>query len=537
MPKRQKGIYLIILSGLFLMLFSFWLMFHTFSFDSSTNQLLIAAKASSDFASHIPHIRSFSKGLNWPPQFPLYPGEPTRYHFLFYAMTGILEKFGLRIDLALNLFSGLGFLSLVLLILIFNSTVFSSLAVGLLAVLFFLFNGSFSFLDFLNKIPPGRNLFSVLVNNTAFPSFGPWNGSEITAFWNLNIYTNQRHLGLSFAVILLIIYILVSRRKKLFFTVGFLAGSLLLLNQAGFLIAVVFVGWFFISEGDLRLPLLYSGLGFIPWLLLTLKMVNLSPQVTFKPGYLIPGDLNLLSFIRFWFLNLGLHTLLIPLGIILAPGKIKKSLVVPLTVLFIVPNLFRFSPDMINNHKLFNFFLIIGAAFSAYAVVRIWKTGFMGKITALFLVLLLTLGGLVDFFPVKNDYFVRITDLPVNPDIQFFIDKTPPGSVILNSFWLYHPASLAGRFIYNGYPYFTWSYGYDQVKRENSALGIYSAPSKLVACQLLKQNRISYVELSPYHEEFIHPNAVMWQSEFYRVYQNPVSGFTVYDVKMSCNSL
>jgi hypothetical protein len=537
MPKRQRWILLTAFFCLGLLLFSFWLMFHTFSFDSQNNQLLIAAKASSDFGSHIPQIRSFSKGNNWPPQYPLYSGEPTRYHFLFYAVTGFLEKLGLRIDLALNFSSSLGFLSLCLLIFIFSSELFSSLVVGFLAVILFLFNGSFSFLDFLAKYPLDSHFLFSLLNNTAFPSFGPWNGSQITAFWNLNIYTNQRHLGISFAVALLIVYILASKKKQLYYLIGFLAGSLLLLNQAAFFVVVIFVSWLFISVRELRRPLLYSGLGFLPWLMLTMALVNISPSTKFKPGFLIPGSLTLVSFIQFWLLNFGLHTFLIPLGLFLSPTRLKKMFFLPLLLLFIIPNLIQFSPDMINNHKLFNFFLVIGASFSALALNRIWNTGLFGKISALVLCIFLVLGGVVDFFPVLNDYYVRITDQPVNPDIQFFIANTPRKAVVLNSTWLYHPASLAGRDIYNGYPYFTWSYGYDQVTREKSALEIYASRTKTEACHLLLKNKISYVELSPDHEEFIYPNTSMWQAEFISVYKNIISGLTVYDVSQSCRSI
>src|SRR5574340_918749 len=87
--------------------FSVWLMFHTFSYQSGS--MLIAIKAWSDFASHIPLIRSFSLGNNFPPEYPIFPGEPIRYHFLFYLLVGLLEKAGLRIDWALNLPSALSF--------------------------------------------------------------------------------------------------------------------------------------------------------------------------------------------------------------------------------------------------------------------------------------------------------------------------------------------------------------------------------------------------------------------------------------------
>ena len=82
-------------------------MFSTFSYEKGVME--ISSKAWSDFANHIPLIRSFSLGNNFPPQYPLFAGPPIRYHFLFYAFAGFLEKTGIRIDYALNIPSILGF--------------------------------------------------------------------------------------------------------------------------------------------------------------------------------------------------------------------------------------------------------------------------------------------------------------------------------------------------------------------------------------------------------------------------------------------
>src|SRR5688572_8586263 len=80
------------------LLFSFFLMFHTFSYDTRTHTMSMASKVWSDFGAHIPLIRSFSYGANWdrlltgqPIESPLFPGEPIRYHFGFYALVGALE--------------------------------------------------------------------------------------------------------------------------------------------------------------------------------------------------------------------------------------------------------------------------------------------------------------------------------------------------------------------------------------------------------------------------------------------------------------
>lgn len=510
-----------------LLSFSFWLMFHTFSYDQTSHRLLIASKAYSDFGSHIPQIRSFSLGANWPPEYPLFPGEKTRYHFLFYAFVGLLEKAGLNIDYALNIPSSLGFFFLTVLIFIFVTKAFSSQIVGFLSVIFFLFNGSFSFLDFYQKYPDSLKNFA---------SFGPWNGSLISAFWSLNIYTNQRHLGLSYAVTLLIVLILQQKIRRYYYYVGFLTGSLLLLNQAAFSIVAIFLFWFFIFNSHDRIPIVISGLGFIPWFILTRLLVNISPLISFVPGYLIPDSLTVFSFIRYWFLNLGFHFLLIPVGIYLAPKKLK-TLAFPLLTIFIMANLWQFSPDMINNHKFFNFIIIIAASFSALSIVRIWSFGLIGKIISPLIVLSFILGGVTDFFPVKNDYFISIPDYAANPDADFVLYHTPARSVFLNSFWFYHPASLAGRSVFNGYSYFTWSYGYDQVDRENITAKIYAAPDKYSACSLLLKYHISYVELSPGKLDFIHPNYQLWHSGFTPVYQNPYTNLKFYSVSSDCSGL
>ena len=121
-------------------------MWRTFQYHNHT--FYISAKVWSDFAAHLPLIRSFSWGQNWPPEYPLFPGEPIRYHFLFYFLVGQLEKLGLPLDWALNLPSALGFGGLLTIIYLFSKFIFQSSLTGFLAVILFLFNSSLSFLEF-----------------------------------------------------------------------------------------------------------------------------------------------------------------------------------------------------------------------------------------------------------------------------------------------------------------------------------------------------------------------------------------------------
>src|SRR3989344_4977790 len=515
------------------LLFSSWLMFSTFSYKAGS--MLIATKAWSDFASTIPLIRSFSLGSNFPPQYPLFPGEPIHYHFLFYLIVGLLEKTGIRIDYSLNILSIFGFFSLLIMIYLLAKKLFHSKFVGILSVIFFLFNGSFSFLEFFKTHPISGNLLIDIISNKTFPSFGPYDGKIISAFWNLNIYTNQRHLSLSFAILLFLIYLFYPSpvfKRKLFSIIfsAFLITLLFFINQPSFIIAMLFMVFFVAINIKknflLSVPLI---LGIILFFLYSFPTSLYN--VSFKIGFLTPLPLTIKSFLFYWVSNFGLYTILLPISIIILPRKLKL-LSIPLFILFVIANVLQLSRDIINNHKFFNFILIIGGIFVSNLMFYVWKgKGLLNKLLFFILIIFLTLSGIIDLMPIKNDAKITLRDTPTNPDIAFILKRTKPNDIILNNTSLYNPASLAGRSIFFGYSYFAWSYGYDTASRKAIYLQIYRSGTKEIACNLLNKNNISYVELNNTPEEFIKPNLELWEKEFTKIYQNPESGIFLYDVK------
>jgi len=509
------------------LLFSFYLMFHTFSYDAKRHELLIASKAWSDFGAHIPLIRSFSYGPNLtrlfsaqPIESPLFPKEPIRYHFGFYAIVGLLEKLGVRIDWALNIPSALGFFLLLLCIFQLSYFLFKNYWISFLSILFTLFNGSLSFVKFFQT-----HGIADIITNSRFPSFGPWDGRNITAFWTLNIYTNQRHLALSYGLILLCLLV---RKKPLY--VALIASLLIFVHYAAFAILCLFLLWIFIVDHTSRRTLIISGICTIPAIYFLTRVANIGSGVVWHPGYLATKNI-----LRFWFENLGLHMFLIPLGLLLAPNKIRRVFLVPLLILFVAPNLFRFSTDMINNHKFFNFFLIIGNMFSAYAIVFLAKrfhsvTGVLGYLFIGVLVVLTTLSGIIDFFPIVNDYRGTVSDK--SEDRKFFM-TLPQDAVIANSTWFYHPASLAGRSLFSGYTYFTWSYGYNQTDREQHLRAIYSAPNRQTLCDLIRRNNVAAIELNPKPETYLSPNLALWHT-LPADYENPTTHLKIFSTKNIC---
>ena len=244
------------------LLFSSWLMFSTFSYQNGS--MLIASKAWSDFASHIPLIRSFSFGNNFPPEYPIFPGSPIRYHFLFYLAVGFLEKTGLRIDFALNILSAISFLFLLYMIYKLSRLLFKNYCVAILAVLLFLFNGSLSFVYFFKNHPLSfpKTIFDIL-NNQIFPAFAPYDKSLISGgFWNLNVFTNQRHFALPLAISLFIFYFLIKAEKtnrklslKLATLFGILIGIFSFLHGAVLIMSIAVLCCMFLLFPKQRIPI------------------------------------------------------------------------------------------------------------------------------------------------------------------------------------------------------------------------------------------------------------------------------------------
>lgn len=539
--KHLIGIIILLLSAIF----SFWLMSATFSYHEGS--MSIATKAWSDFGSHIPLIRSFSYGFNFPIEYPIFPGEPIRYHFLFYLFVGIFEKLGLRIDYSLNILSALSFMSLIMSIYLLSSFLFKSKKVAILSVVFFLFNSSLSFLEFFKVHPISPHIFSQIIYNNTFSSFGPYDGKIVSAFWNLNIYTNQRHLALSISFLLLLMLFMLKLSRKniklnylIIFSWSVLIGILPYLHFGIFIMLYIIIGTLFIFFPKARLSiffiLFFGGVLALPRLLF-LQNGALPSSLEIYIGYL-SSDKTFIGILYYWFMNLGLSIILIPFGFLLSPKDGKKIFLAVLS-LFIIGNLIKFSPEIAANHKFFTFFIIIGNMFSAFALLKLWHIRILGKVIVVPLFCLMILSGVIDFFPIKNDSYMTIADYPKNLDVKWIVENTPKDSIFLNSTYFNHPASIAGRKIFLGWPYFPWSIGYDTNKRSAIMKQMLGSSDISSACRLLKKNNIDYVEIKIQNppDPNIPPISRLYEQRFYKIYSNIQENYSLYEVKKSCDRI
>lgn len=175
--------------------------------------------------------------------------------------------------------------------------------------------------------------------------------------------------------------------------------------------------------------------------------------------------------------------------------------------------------------------------FSAYTLYILWRKKQLFRPFVIIIFFFMTFGGVIDFFPIYNDHKISITDYKENEDANWIKNNTSPNSVFLNTTFLYDPASLAGRKIFLGWPYFAWSQGYNTEKRGKILKSILGSEDKQTACKLLEENKIDYLEIKVQNppDPNVPPIFDLFQKEFVKGYANSQENYSIYSVNSNCN--
>ena len=171
---------------------------------------------------------------------------------------------------------------------------------------------------------------------------------------------------------------------------GFFIGLFPFIHMAVFGVMGIALLAFFLIYPKIRKQLFLTGLmGAIVALPQIVYMGGSEANIQlFNPGYLIE-NLSVSTFVRYWFMNLGISIFTILGGFILAK-KSQRKVFLPFLLLFITGNLFQFSVEVAANHKFFNLFIIGGNFFTAFFLVKLWESKVPKKIAAVVLTILLT---------------------------------------------------------------------------------------------------------------------------------------------------
>lgn len=457
-----------LLLNLILFCITFFAFQKTFSYTPDKS-FLIASNLYQDFGAHIPFIRYFSSGHSVM-EVPFFAGEGLTYHFMFDFYSGILENLGLRIDIAINLISALSLVFFFNMLFKYSKTLVKSAAAGVLTCVFFILNSDLSFIQIIQKY--GVSLVSYYQRNTYIEGniLGfPINGN----FLNINAYMNQRHLIFGLLWFLYVVFIFIARGKKelnnkevilLSVAIGiFPFWHLPILISLYLVLTGIWVFFKDLRRDILRVVLL-SLIVVIPQLLV-IKQHSVG-QILFNPGFMVAADFTLKSFSLFWLWNLGV---LIPLAIL---GFIKSNLLLKKVSLaylgiFISANLFQFSPNMFDNHKFFNAWVISLNILAALGTVYLFKKNGMPRVVSVLAVLLVTLSGTLNLFVLKNDIKTQIPDYRRSDIIRWINSNTNPNAIFLTNGEIYDPIQINGGRTFLGRVHYIYLYGGDATKRIN----------------------------------------------------------------------
>lgn len=477
----------------------------SFAYNPKLGQMILARHQMGDFGLHLSLIRSFSWGSNFPPELPFFPGKPLTYHYYFDLFVGILERSGVRIDIALNGISALAFTMLLYFIYKIPQVLFGkSKFLGIISVTLFILPSNLTFVDFFRDRTISFRLLNDIWRLPDYIHKGPFDGSIISIFFTLNVFLNQRHLVAALAISLGLLYFFLAalikkenRTDKQLIICGLLLGIssgihtlIFLSNLTIFIVLFVFfkryrwIAPFFLPAVFLSLP---------HFLVILLGNVGIVSHSFINPGFLTERPIEIKNFLEYWVQNFGIAMLLVPLGFLLSKPNQRRLLLV-FFLLFISANIFQFSFRIDHNHSLINYFVITANFYITYALFLLWKKTILHKIVVLILIVPLMLSGFLDLMVVKNDYHVRLQDAPGNAFMLWIKEQTHKNAVFLAYQQILDPITLSGRRNYYGATYYVSVMGYDYSERRLLTKMFFEAKTT-ETLQEMRRERIDYIVL------------------------------------------
>ncbi len=577
----------------------FWSIFIIRSLYAQGEVLHAGVSAFSDFGAHFPVIRSFSRGSNFPAQYPHFPDGTMRYHFMFYFMAGNLEFLGFNFPLALNLPSILSLICFSMLLYSLGAALTKKPLAGLVTCGLFAFRSSFAFFTYSKGFESLRDFIHALANNLNVDGSGREHiGSTMNESWGLwaqKVYVNQRHLAFAFGLFILVMFLLlplfvetveklknvikkdhpekkpensfVCYLKSILFTpeawlpqsyapcilAGLLLGMMAFWNGA---VVITGISILFVMAALSRHKIEYLITAVITFLLSTMQsrlfVGSGTGAVSFKyePGFLAQSDklgdifsyfaelLGILPFMllgvflvfipkdKNWLRYAAAIVFILPLIIYLpSVGLVWSFVIIGACAAFflyiatrndiqmnalspwlipvflgpiILASTLQLTPDITVNHKYIIFAMILlNIPVSDLLTNLFEKRSVSARVIAGGMFLMLTLTGIVDLITLYNLDKNSVTYNQAEPVQVWVQDETDPNAIFLTHYMTHYNAPmsifLAGRSVYNGYPYFTVTAGYDIDHRGEVMTRIYSAEDPQQLRELAISEGIDYI--------------------------------------------
>lgn len=529
----REGLFLGVLFG-----FILWTMFYVFHIDTENGKEILKSGVTvfSDYSPHTAMIRSFSFHDNFPTQYPHYGGQDIKYHFMFQFLAGNLEYLGMRIDWAFNLISAVSLWGFLVLLFYFTQELTGNTAAGVLTVLMFFCRSSIAVFDRLIQSIASGNWRDFLHNT----SFIGYTAHEDWGLWNYNVFLNQRHLG--FGLLIAIIPIMyfsehldwLDKKKEInekknavsqsraavvmkttwlskqawmlspdwpiAAAFGVMLGALAFWNGAVVVAALLILAGFAVMSSN-KFDYVITAVNAIALSFAQKKLfmpVGIASSMKdemktrFYFGFLADKQ-TAGGVISYLIMLSGVFFLGVAVFLIIFKGK-KRAMIAA----FLLPVIFAFTvsmtPDIAVNHK----YIIISTIFLnmiwAYALTRLWGSrNIFLRTLAVLLAITLTATGAYDLLTIYNAD-KRALKIDMGSGLtEWLKENVKENDLVLTGEESMSEITLSGIMLYNGWPYYAWSAGYDTDTRAANAIEIYSSKDKEKVKELVKKEGIDYI--------------------------------------------
>ena len=478
-----------------------------------------------DYAPHTAMMRSFSRGNNFPTQYPHYGGADVKYHFMFQFLVGNLEYLGIRLDLGYNLVSILSLLGFLMILYSICYRIFHSFWAGCLSSILFVFRSGTAVWRFLWEHMQAGDLLSTLEENTSFIGY---TANENWGLWNFNVYLNQRHLAFGLLIAALAVWIYMDwveasgaqEEKGLewlkgrFFTkeawmfrdwkrgalTGIFMGMIAFWNGAALIGGLlILLGFAIFSDGKLD----YALTALIAVILSGIQSSSFISGSAMSPAFYwgFLADNRSIPGVAWYLIQIsGIFFL----GLIVVAVFLKRTERIFL-VGFVFPLFFAFlvslTPDINVNHKYVMISYAFVTVFWGGVLRRLWKPGGNGiktlavRTACILFSIFMTATGLYDFVIIirDNDTNHRMW-VDMNSSLTDWLSTNlKKDDLILTPEYTMNDVTMSGVMMYCGWPYYAWSAGYDTYYRAGQAQIIYSTTDKELLESTVAREKITYI--------------------------------------------
>lgn len=506
-----------------LTVFVIWMMFYVFHMKDGI--LYSGFSVYGDYAPHTAMMRSFSRGNNFPTQYPHYGGQDVKYHFMFQFLVGNLEYLGLRLDLGYNLVSILSLAGFLMVLYGISYRMFKSFWAGAAAIVFFFFRSGTAFWRYLWEHLQAGDLVRTLEENTAFIGYTT---NENWGLWNFNVYLNQRHLAFGLLMAAVAVWTFMdwveagcSHKEQgflwvrnRFFTkkawicrnvdtailLGLFLGLTAFWNGAALIGGLlILAGLAVFSDGKLDY-VICAGLAVLFSELQSKIFVSgsvMSPS--FYWGFLadnksISGVLwYLVEISGFFFVGMIVAAVFLKRG----QRAVLMGCLLPMAFAFLV----SLTPDINVNHKYVMISYAFVTVFWGWIVRCVFLAGknslkkWAGRAAAAVLCICLSATGIYDYVIIlrDNDSAHRMTVNMESSLTDWLSANLKKNDLLLTPEYTMNEVTMSGAMLYCGWPYYAWSAGYDTGYRAGQAVLIYTTDDPELLKATVKQEKITYI--------------------------------------------